>query len=206
MQYVSTNHFQWDTTFSKQNIVQLKAYWNYKKYRLSISYYYIDNLVYLSEELHPMQNKDNGNLVQFSTFIPFRYKNFGTTANLNLQYCTDDVVRVPLFAGKLSVYYIFEMLKKRLKIMVGTDLMYNTSYYADGYLPALHLFHYQNSQPVGNFVYWDANVTFQIERINFFCRVGNLLAPFMHYRNFTTPIYPEKDFLVSIGISWKFFD
>jgi hypothetical protein len=206
MQHVVSNHFRWDTAFSKQDIVQLKAFWNYKKYNASVSYYYLNKLVYLSEELRPIQNRKVGNLIQVSAFIPYRHKNLGITGNLNLQHCTNDIVRVPLFAGKVSIFYIFELLKKSLKIQLGTDIMYNTSYYADAYLPALSMFHYQNSQLVGNFVYWDANITFQIERINFFFRAGNLLSPFMHYRNFTTPVYPHKDYLFSLGISWKFFD
>jgi len=206
MQYVFTNNFRWVNDFQEQNILQLKAFWNYQQTNFSVSYYYLNKLVYLSEELRPVQNENNGNLIQISTFIPFRYKNFGTTANLNFQYCTKDVVNVPLFAGKLSVFYIIELLKKRLKIQVGTDFMYNTTYYADAYLPVLHKFYYQRTQLIGNFVFWDVNVTFQIDRINFFFRAGNLLAPFMHYRNFTTPNYPIKDYFLSLGISWKFYD
>ena len=206
MQHVESNYFLWNKTLAKQNIVQLKAYWNYKNYNASASYYYLNKLAYLSENLQPVQNDAIGNLIQFSTFLPFRFKNFGTTANLNVQYCTNDVIRVPIFAGKLSIFYIFELLKKRFKIHIGTDVMYNTSYFADGYLPVLRLFHYQNSQLVGNFVYWDANITFQVERINFFFRVSNLLSPFMYYQNFSTPYYPTTEYLMSIGISWKFFD
>ena len=206
LQHFESNHFRWDTTFTKQNIVQLKTFWNYEDYNASVSYYYINKLVYLSEELRPIQDQNIGNMIQVSTFIPFRYKHFGTIANLNVQYCSNEVILVPIFAGKLSVFYIFELLKKRLKIQLGTDIMYNTSYYADGYVPALRMFHYQNTQLTGNFAYWDANITFQIERICFFFRAGNLLPPFMHYRNFTTPTYPAKDYFFSIGITWKFFD
>jgi len=206
MQHIATNNFLWDTLFAKQNILQIKAFWNFQKYNLSVSYYYLNKFVYLSEELRPVQNQNNGNMFQVSGFVPFRYKNFGTTANLNFQYCTKEVVRVPLFAGKLSVFYIFELLKKRLKIQVGTDLMFNTAYYADAYLPVLYRFHYQNSQKVGNFLFMDANLTVRIDRINFYFRIGNLLAPAMGYRNFTTPNYPLKEFMIHLGINWRFFD
>ncbi|MCL2246064.1 MAG: hypothetical protein FWC10_03005 [Lentimicrobiaceae bacterium] len=206
LQHVRSNYFQWDTTFLKQDVVQLKAFWNYEKYKISASYFFINNWAYLSEQWHPIQHEKSGNLLQLSAFVPFRYKNFGTTANLNLQHCTNDVIKVPLFAGKLSVFYIFELLKKRLKIQVGTDLMYNTTYAADGYLPVLHKFYYQNSQNIGDFVFWDANVTVQIDRINFFFRIANLLPPFMHYRNFTTPNFPTDKYNISIGITWRFFD
>jgi hypothetical protein len=205
MQYAFTNNFRWVNSFLTQNIVQFKAWWNYEKYNISANYFYLNNLVYLSEELRPFQNENSGNLVQFSAFIPYRYKNFGTTANLNVQYCTKEVVHVPLFAGKLSVFYMFEFLQKRLKIQIGTDVMYNTLYYADAYLPILRTFYRQNSQLAGNFVYWDANVTFKIDRINFFFRAGNLLTTFMDYGNFTTPDYPNS-YVLSLGISWRFHD
>ena len=206
LQYVSVNNFRWINQFAKQDIVHFKAFWNYQKYNVSASYYYLNNFVYLSEELRPVQNENSGNLIQVSAFIPFRHKNFGTIANLNVQYCTKDVIHVPIFAGKLSVFYVIELLKKRLKIQVGTDLMYNTTYYADAYLPALRKFYYQTSQPIGNFIFMDANVSMSIDRINFFARIGNILPPLMKYRNFTTPDYPVKDYLLSLGITWRFFD
>jgi len=206
MQYASVNNFRWINLFEKQDIVHFKAFWNYQKYNVSASYYYLNNFVYLSEELHPVQNENSGNLIQVSALIPFQHKNFGAIANLNLQYCTKDVINVPIFAGKLSVFYVIELLKKRLKIQVGTDLMYNTTYYADAYLPVLRKFYYQTSQPIGNFIFMDANVTMSIDRINFFARIGNILPPLMKYRNFTTPDYPVNAYLLSLGITWRFFD
>jgi hypothetical protein len=206
MQHVFVNNFRWANQFQKQNVTQVKAFRNYQKYNVSVSYYYLNNLLYLSEELKPVQNENSGNMVQFSAFVPFRYKNFGTTANINFQYCTNDKIHVPFFAGKLSVYYIIELLKKRLKIQVGSDLMYNTTYYSDAYLPVLHKFYYQNSQSVGNFLFLDANLTIKVERISAFFRAGNLLAPIMKYRNFTTPNHPVKDYLFSLGVNWRFYD
>ena len=206
LQHVFVNNFRWINQFKKENIAQFKVFWNYQKYNIAVSYHFLNNLVHLSEELRPVQNKNNGNLFQCSAYIPFRYKNFGTTANLNVQYCDKEVVHVPSFAGKLSIYYIFELFKKRLKIQIGSDFMYHTSYYADAYLPVLHKFYYQKSQSVGNFLFMDVNLTINIDRINFFFRAGNLLAPALQYGNFTTPNYPVNDFLLSLGLSWRFFD
>ncbi|MCL2290004.1 MAG: putative porin [Bacteroidetes bacterium] len=206
MQYVFTNHFRWINQFTEQNIVQFKTFWDYRKYNVSLSYYYLNKWVYLSEELRPTQSENDGNLIQLSAFVPFRHKNFGTTANLNVQYCTKNVINVPIFAGKVSVFYIIELLKKRLLIQIGTDLMYTTPYYADAYLPALHSFYYQRSQAVGNFLFMDANITFKIERVNFFFRIGNILSPMMGNRSSTTPNYPLNDYSISLGINWRFFD
>jgi hypothetical protein len=114
-------------------------------------------------------------------------------------------VHVPHFAGKLSVFYILEFFKKRLKIQVGSDLMCNSAYHADAYLPALHRFYNQDSQLSGNFLFLDVNLTVNIDRINFFFRAGNLLAPAMKGNNLTTPNYPS-DYLLSLGFSWRFYD
>ena len=206
MQYVSVNNFRWINQFKKQNIAQFKAYWNYQNYNVSVSYYLLNNLVNLSEELRPVQNEKNGNLFQCTAYVPFRIKNFGTTANLNFQYCDKEVIHVPFFAGKLSIYYILEFFKKRLKIQVGSDFMYNTSYYADAYLPVLHKFYNQKSQSVGDYIFMDIFLTINVDRINFFFRAGNLLATVMKHRNFTTPNYPDKEFLLSLGVRWRFFD
>jgi hypothetical protein len=205
LQHVLVNNFRWTNQFKKEDVVQVEAFWNYKNYNISVSYYHLKNLVYLSEQLMPVQNKNKGDMVQVSAYIPFRYKNFGTTANINFQYCTKDVLHIPLFAGKLSVFYIFELFKKRLKIQVGADVMYNTAYYADAYLPVLHKFYNQNSQLVGNFLYFDANLNLKIERICFFFRAGNLLAPAIKGKNLSTLNYPA-DYLLSLGISWRFYD
>jgi hypothetical protein len=206
MQHIFNDAFRWINFFSKQNIAKFSAYWNYQKYNLSVNYYYLNHLVYLSDAQRPMQHENDGNLIQVSAFAPFMYKNFGITTNLNLQYCSNDVINVPFFAGKLSVFYVIELLKKRLKIQVGSDIMYNTSYFADAYFPVLHKFYLQRYQKLGNFIFWDANLTVKIDRINFFFCIGNLLPPFMYYRNFTTPDYPIKEYLISLGITWQFFD
>jgi hypothetical protein len=84
--------------------------------------------------------------------------------------------------------------------------MYQTNYYADAYLPVLHQFYYQKSKTVGNYLFMDANLTVKIERINFFFRIGNLLAPIMKYRTFTTPNYPAAEFWINLGINWRFYD
>jgi len=113
---------------------------------------------------------------------------------------------VPLFAAKSSIFYIFDIFKRKLKLQLGVDVMYNTTYFANAYSPALYSFYFQDKQKVGNFWYIDANATIRISRLYFFARIGNVLSPFQNYNMFTTPNYPMKDFLISIGLNWRFHD
>lgn len=204
--YSQSNHFQWDQQWRKQNIAELGADLTFKKYRASAKIFLLDNMLIFGPDFHPVQLAKFSRLVQFNLFVPFKYRGFGLTTNLSLQNSSSDSIAVPLFAAKSSVYYIFDIFKKKLRLQLGVDVMYNTSYYADGYSPALYSFYYQNQQKVGNYWYIDANATVRISRIYFFARIANIMSPFQKFNMFTTPHYPMKDFLISVGINWRFHD
>ena len=192
--------------FKKQNIASLGAYITYQKYKASAKIFLLDNVVIFGPDYKPIQLSKFSRLVQIAVYAPFRYKGFGLTTHIALQNASSDSIQVPLLAGKANLYYIFDIFKKKLKLQLGLDLLYNTSYYANGYSPALYSFYFQNSNIVGKYWFVDANATIRISRLYFFARIGNLLAPFQHYNMFTTPGYPNKDFLLTIGINWRFHD
>ncbi|HNX21146.1 MAG TPA: hypothetical protein PKG88_02180 [Bacteroidales bacterium] len=202
----TSNHFKWDTIFKKQNIASLGAYITYKDYKASAKIFLLDNVVIFGPDYKPVQLSKFSRLVQIAVYAPFRYKGFGLTTHIALQNSSSDSIQVPLLAGKANLFYIFDIFRKKLKLQIGLDVMYNTSYYANGYSPALYSFYFQNSNIVGNYWFVDASATIRISRLYAFARIGNLLAPFQQYNMFTTPGYPNKDFLLTIGINWRFHD
>lgn len=202
----SSNHFKWDTTFKKQNIATFGAFLKFKEYKASAKIFLLDQFVIFGTDYKPVQLEAFSRLLQISLYAPFRYKGFGLTTNMTLQNASSDSIQVPLFAGKANLFYIFDIFKKKLRLQIGIDVMYNTAYYGNGYSPALYSFYFQNTQMTGNYWYVDANATIRISRIYFFARIGNLLSPFQKYNMFTTPGYPTKDFLVSLGVYWRFHD
>jgi hypothetical protein len=204
--YFHSNHFQWDVSWQKQNIAEFGAYLTFKKFKASANLFLLDNYLIFGSDYYPVQLQEFSRVVQFNIYAPFRYKGFGVTANLSLQNGSSDSIQVPLFAAKSSIFYIFDIFKKKLKLQLGVDVMFNTSYFANGYSPALYSFYFQDQQQVGNFWYVDANATIRISRLYFFARIGNVFSPFQNYNMFTTPNYPMKDFLISLGINWRFHD
>lgn len=204
--FFNSNHFQWDLQWKKQNIAELGAYLTFKQFKASANLFLLDNVVIFGSDYNPVQLEEFSRVVQFNIYAPFRYKGFGLTTNLSLQNSTSDSIPVPLFAAKSSIFYIFDIFKRKLKLQLGLDVMYNTTYFANAYSPALYSFYFQDKQKVGNFWYIDANATIRISRLYFFARIGNVLSPFQNYNMFTTPNYPMKDFLISIGLNWRFHD
>ena len=209
--YYNGNSFRWDTSWSKQNILKLSAYWNYGRYRASFNYFMLDNLMMLDElmldEWFERLSIDKPiSVVQLNVFAPFRYKGFGFDFNGCLQYSDNEHIQVPVFAGKLAIFYVFHFFSEKMRLQIGTDLAYNTEYYAYGYLPALRQFYHQKSEKTGNYLYFDAYLNMRIKRVGFFFRLGHALAGLLGYNYFTTPLYPSQGRSYSVGINWVFYD
>lgn len=201
------NHNVWFCKdWPKQNTLKLSAFWSILKYRVELNYFMAHNLVRLNEIYEPFIIEKAANLVQLHIFAPVRIKGFGLNLNAYLQYSNSTSLTVPLLAFKASPYYVFNFLRGKLKMQIGLDLMYNTSYYADGYDPVLHQFYCQQKMLVGNYAYLDANITLKIKRISFFFRAGHFLSGIAGYSYFSTPYYPAMDRRFQIGINWKFYD
>ena len=66
--------------------------------------------------------------------------------------------------------------------------------------------YFQERTKTGNYLYFNANITFQVERIDFFFRAGNIIAGAFGYKYFTTPYYPMQGRNFELGITWKFYD
>ena len=201
------NHNLWmDNDWPKQNTLKLNVFWTMLRYKVEFNYFMLHNMVRLNSDFQPFLLEKYGNVVQIHLFAPIRVKGFGFDINAYLQYSSSDAVNVPLFAFKASPYYIFNILRGKLKIQIGMDLMYNTLYYADGYDPVMHLFYCQRDMKVGNYPYWDVNLSFRIKRITFFFRAGHVLAGVIGQNYYLTPDYPAMGRSFQLGINWRFYD
>ena len=124
-----------------------------------------------------------------------------------VQYSSNqDLVRVPLFASKNSVYADFYLFHHVLHTQVGVDLRYHTLFKADGYDPSLGLFYRQNDTEVGNYIWADFFVNLQIKRASIYAKAGHLNSYLEQQAHCIIPGYPSKQFGLYFGLTWKFFD
>ncbi len=202
----SDDNFYWNNQWKKENIIRLTPYWQYKDYRVEFSYYMLHNYVYLNEELTPTLLDAYANIIQLHTYVPFRYKGLGIIFNGYLQYANKEAIQVPLFAGKLDIFYRFNIFKNKAQLQLGLNAAYNTNYYADAYHPLLHQFYHQHEVKTGNYCYLDLYLAIRVQRINIFIKGIHLLSGLMGYDYFTTPGYPMQSRSFSVGITWRFHD
>ncbi len=202
----SSDQFFWNHKWKKENIIRLTPYWQYKDYRVEFSYYMLHNYVYFNEELEPTLLDAYANIIQLHAYVPFRYKGLGIIFNGYLQYSNKEVIQVPLFAGKLDVFYRFNIFKNKAQLQLGLNAAYNTNYYADAYHPLLHQFYHQHEVKTGNYCYLDIYLAIRVKRINLFIKGTHLLSGLMGYHYFTTPDYPMQSRSFALGITWRFHD
>jgi hypothetical protein len=116
----------------------------------------------------------------------------------------DTVIRLPEFIFNHSFYYNGVFFKGALLSQFGLDIFYNSSYYADAYVPGIREFHLQNNQKIGDYPYVDVFLNFKIKRVRFFLMYQHVTMGLFGYRYYTTPYYPMQDRALKFGLSWIF--
>lgn len=203
--YLGNNNL-WDYEWKKQNFFKAGVYWTFLNYKASFNFINAGRYLYLDNNFDPIQLEKPFQVIQLMFYAPVRTKYFCLDAQLALQHATNNVIAVPLFAGKLGALYTTRIFKKQLRFQVGVDLFYNTKYYADGYNPLLHQFYAQQYIITGNYLYVNAHIALRVKRISFFVRGGNLIAGLLSFRYITTPGYPMQGRNFEVGVNWKFYD
>lgn len=206
-QEYSGNHFRWNNNFESTNITRFSFF--YKRQRLSagIEYFILGNYVTLDADAFPHQYTGNIDVVKASVFKDFRFSILGIDTKLAYQQASDKTaIALPEIIADVAVFVTLPLFQGATTIQPGIELFYNTSYYADAYMPALRSFYSQEQKEIGNFVYADFFFNFRIKRARMFLKYSHFNSLFGQYDYFMVPSYPLMDAGFRFGISWKFFD
>jgi hypothetical protein len=135
------------------------------------------------------------------------FKHLGLFAEHIYQYTTrSDVVRIPpnVFTGRL--YYTGFLFRNNLQLQLGGQLQIYDVFYPYAYMPAIQVFHLQNSFSTDPYPFVDIYLHARIRPVSFFFKVENLLQPFAGTNYALVRGYYQPDRAFRLGISWMFFD
>lgn len=168
----------------------------------------ITDNIWISDNMQPTQGNATGMLMQASVMSHLQLGWFNIQLQEMIQNSRDDdVVRVPLFASKNSLYADLHLFHRALYMQVGCDLRYHTKYYADGWNPVLGAFYRQNDVKVGNYLVADLWINMQIKRASIYLKASHLNALIEQKPSyFSLPHYPMEGFGLYWGVTWKFFN
>jgi len=119
--------------------------------------------------------------------------------------------------GRHQLSYENALFHRRLKIVTGLEVRYNTAYKPAGYDALLNKFFYQNTTYVGNPPELSLFLNFRLKRFRAFIIgdnlqqlffrntilfVGTPVTNFENLGNNFTPVYAAPDALLRFGFSW----
>jgi hypothetical protein len=198
---------QYDTlsrNFNKESVSTVYAEVNSPKYRLSIGArsYVIDNYIYINAQQRADQYSSAFNISQLWIRKNFKLGSFFLDNELAYQQLTCDApVNIPAFMGRHQFSFEKALFKNALKLAVGVEVRYHSSYYASGYAPFFNRFFYQNSIYVSNPCQGSAFFNFRIKRFRAYI-LTDQLQQLIYRNNMNYPYYPAQNTLIRFGFSW----
>lgn len=201
------NHFRWSNNFKSTDITQFSFFYKRSRLKAGVEYFLLNNYMSLNQDALPQQSDDAISVLKLSAFKNFRFSIVGIDTKLAYQQASDEAyVNLPDFIANVAIFVTLPLFQGATTIQPGIEVQYNTSYYADAYMPALRSFYTQRDKEIGNFVYADFFFNFRIKRARMFLKYSHFNALFGQYNYYTVPSYPLMDAGFRFGISWKFFD
>ncbi|MBV6438527.1 MAG: hypothetical protein DYG98_00270 [Haliscomenobacteraceae bacterium CHB4] len=149
--------------------------------------------------------------VQVAQFIIGENFNLGPVRFENtvaLQQSTrSDLVRLPDWFTKNSIYFSGKIFRNRLRFNAGADFRLNSEFRPDGYQPVTWQFHLQDSLTQKPFPWLDVFLAFKVQSFRGFVRYENFLSLWNKTDVFyQTARYPQPFGGIRFGIAWRFMD
>jgi hypothetical protein len=207
-QNFQSNHRIWQLDLEKQRELNISLVYKVKSWNLDVEFnsYLVNNYTYFDTMVNPVQLTDVANVFTLEIRKRFRAWKIYFDPKLIGQYSTTDQIRLPYFAGRLSIYFQGYLFKKALLLNAGVDVSYNTPYMANGYDPMTASFFLQNQINTGNYPFIDLQISGIIKTVKFFVRLRNVNQRWPDVPYYTTPHYPLQDRSVQVGVSWMFLN
>ena len=206
-QYIS-NHFVWSNDFGKTR--RYKVAGNllipWTKTTLSAGVENLQNYVYFNGSSLPQQY--GGNVQVFSASLNQELKLGILHWNNTIYYqktSNSDVLPLPELAVYSNLFVKFIAFKV-LKLQIGVDCDYYTSYKGLNFQPATMSFHVQEGEPikVGNYPFISVYANARLYKTRFYVQYSHLNQGWFSTNSFLMPHYPMNPRRLELGLSIDF--
>ncbi len=118
-----------------------------------------------------------------------------------------DVLRLPTWFSKNSLYFSGKVFKKRMLLNAGVDFRINSDFRPDGYHPLSWQFHLQDTLTQKPYPWIDLFVSFKVQTFRGFVRYENCATWWDKTQVFyQTAGHPQPFGALRFGIAWRFMD
>lgn len=204
------NHYTYSNDFKK--IFQSKAEavfeWRKQLLYLHAQDYFIQNYIYYDTASLPRQYGKPLNVLVIKFRKEFNTKYIFSGTEIYAQWISNnDIVRLPVFAARQTLYYKGGFISGKLNAQLGFDLSYNTNFTGNAYNPSLAVFYRQDKQVLKFYPVLDLFFDLHVKRTNIFLRMQHVNEGMFKQKGiYTAPGYGYTDRKFVAGITWQFYD
>lgn len=203
----TSNHFRWDNSFPKHEILTNEIRLGYKRLTISLTDHTINRPVYLDSLAMAVRHPGQARITGVRLEGRFGLGHFNLDVAGVYQYSSKtDIYPLPDFMGDFSFYYTRNLFKKAAILQTGFDGMIHSRFQSYGYMPALMSYFPQKGGKTGNYLFTDFFLNLQIKKARLFLKYHNLGYLAQQFDYYMVPSYPMQDGGFRFGISWMFYD
>lgn len=209
-QFYFGNHYAYLNDFKKVFQVKAEAIFEWKKQLLyaHVQDYFIQNFIYNDTSSFPTQYNKPLNVLVVKLEKDFNTKHIFSGTALYAQWISNNnIIRLPVFAMKQTLYYKGGWISGKLNAQLGFDIMYNTNFKGNAYNPSLAVFYQQDKQKLKFYPIMDVFFKLQVKFTNIFLRVEHVNQGMFKQKGiYTAPNYGYLDRTFRAGVIWQFYD
>lgn len=177
-------------------------------FEASVRTHLLNNYIYYDQNSMPQQSGAPVQVAQLmvSENLRFWKIHFDNTVALQ-RFNRSDIIRLPDWFSKNSLYFSGKIFKKRMLLDLGVDFRINSEFRPDAYQPLTWQFHLQDTLSQKPYTWLDGFVAFKVQSFRFFFRYENLQTLWNKSDVFyQTAAHPQPFGAIRLGISWRFMD
>lgn len=118
----------------------------------------------------------------------------------------EDILRLPTLFNRTGMFFKWEIFNGALKAYTGVEGTFFSKYKANAYMPITGVFHLQDDQEIGDFVYLNAVAGFEIGSARVYVVAENVAEGLTNRAYYAAPYYPMADRTFHLGLNWRFFN
>jgi hypothetical protein len=164
-----------------------------------------DRYMYINDSM-PAQAESAFLTVSAVAGKKFNLGKFHSSFQTAIQYSGSELINLPAVTVKNTTWFEQSLVKDVLMSNLGFDVYYFTSYYADGYNPAIGLFYTQHNIKSGNYPYLDVFLNLKLKRTRIMLKYDHVNSGLLPRTYFTAMRYPMQARVFKFGVSWTFYD
>jgi len=204
------NHVRYNHDFKKVFQVKIQADYAWEKQLLfaSIQNYFIQNYIYFDTSSITQQYHQPLNVLIAKIRKDFNTKHIYTGTEIYAQWISNrNLVRLPVFYIKQTVYYKGGFISGKLNAQLGFDITYNTLFKGNAYNPSLAIFYQQDKTTLKFYPVLDLFFNLHVKRTNIFLRMLHVNQGMFKQKGlYTAPNYGYFDRTFRVGVTWQFYD